>query len=95
MKLPASRDARRIQCVECGNFALSIARNLSVGLQFTRGTRIFVKTGCYVRHATSPGRSCVSDATVEQLRESFVRNPRKSRLRASREIGSHIELYLE
>ena len=33
----------------------------------------FVQTGCSVRHAKSPGRPCVSDATVEQLRESFVR----------------------
>ena len=47
----------------------------------------FVQTGCSVRHAKSPGRPCVSDATVEQLRESFVRSPRKSTRRASRETG--------
>ena len=47
----------------------------------------FVQTGCSVHHAKSPGRPCVSDATVEQLRESFVRSPRKSTRRASSEIG--------
>jgi len=47
----------------------------------------FVQTGCSVRHAKSPGRPCVSDATVEQLRESFVRRPRKSTRLASRETG--------
>ena len=57
-----------------GNFALSIARNL-------------VQTGCSVRHAKSPGRPCVSGVTVEQLRKSFVRSPRKSTRRASRETG--------
>ena len=31
----------------------------------------FVQTRCSVCHAKSPGRPCVSDATVEQLRESF------------------------
>jgi len=47
----------------------------------------FVQTGCSVHHAKSPGRLCVSDATVEQLRESFVRSPRHSTRRASRETG--------
>jgi hypothetical protein len=46
----------------------------------------FVETGCSVRHAKSPGRPCVSDATVEQL-ESFVRIPRKSTRYASRVTG--------
>jgi hypothetical protein len=46
-----------------------------------------VETGCSVRHAKSPGRPCVSDATVEQLRESLVRSPRKSMRRVSRETG--------
>jgi hypothetical protein len=44
-----------------------------------------------VRHVTPPGRPCVSDATVEQRRESFTRSPQKSTRRASRESGSHIE----
>jgi hypothetical protein len=34
--------------------------------------RKFVETGCSVRHAKSPDHPCVSDDTVEQLRESFV-----------------------
>jgi hypothetical protein len=54
----------------------------------------FVETGYSVRYAKSPGRPCVSDTTVEQLTESFVRSPRKSTRRSSREIGSHIEPYL-
>jgi hypothetical protein len=37
-------------------------------------------TGCSVRHAEPPGRPCLSGATVEQLRESFVRSPRDVRL---------------
>jgi hypothetical protein len=40
-----------------------------------------------VLHAKSPGRPCVSDATVEQLGESFVRSPRRSKRLASRETG--------
>jgi hypothetical protein len=32
-----------------------------------------------------------SDAKVEQLRDSFVRSPRKLKRRASRENGSHFE----
>ncbi|PNF27089.1 hypothetical protein B7P43_G08552 [Cryptotermes secundus] len=47
----------------------------------------FIQTGFSVRHAKSPGRPRVSDATVEQIRESFVRSPRKSTPRASRETG--------
>jgi transposase len=47
----------------------------------------FVETGCSVRLAKSPGRPCVSDATGEQLRESFVRSQRKSTRRASGETG--------
>jgi hypothetical protein len=38
----------------------------------------FVQTGCSVSHEKSPGRPCASDATVEQLRGSFIRSPRKS-----------------
>jgi hypothetical protein len=47
----------------------------------------FVETGCSVRHAKTLGRPCVSDATVEQFRESFVRSPRKSARRSSLETG--------
>ena len=47
----------------------------------------FVQTGCSVCHAKSPGQPCVSDATVEELRESFVRSPRKSTRLASQETG--------
>ncbi|PNF26049.1 hypothetical protein B7P43_G06405 [Cryptotermes secundus] len=38
----------------------------------------FVQTGCSVCHAKPLGRPRVSDATVEQIRESFVRSKRKS-----------------
>jgi hypothetical protein len=47
----------------------------------------FVEAGCFVRHAKVLGRPCVSHATVEQLRVSFVRNPRKPTRHASRKIG--------
>jgi hypothetical protein len=30
----------------------------------------FVETGCSVRHAKSPGRPCVSDAAVKQLKRA-------------------------
>jgi hypothetical protein len=48
----------------------------------------FVETGCSVHHARSPGCPCVSDATVKQLRESFVESPPKSPRRPSRELLS-------
>jgi hypothetical protein len=38
----------------------------------------FVEDRCSVRHTKSPGHQCVSDTTVEQLRESFVPNKQKS-----------------
>jgi hypothetical protein len=47
----------------------------------------FVETWCTVLHAKSPGRPCVSDAAVEQLRESVVRNPRQSTRRTSLVTG--------
>ncbi|PNF38889.1 hypothetical protein B7P43_G09910 [Cryptotermes secundus] len=47
----------------------------------------FVQTGCSVPHAKPPSRPRVSDAIVEQISESFVRSPRKSTRRASRETG--------
>jgi hypothetical protein len=31
----------------------------------------FVETGCSMSHAKSPGRPCVSDTTVEQLRRAL------------------------
>ena len=49
--------------------------------------KTFVETGCSVRHVKSPGRPRVSDAVVEQVRESFARSPTKSTRRASRETG--------
>jgi hypothetical protein len=57
-----------------GNSALNTAGTLP------SGTRILLR----------PGRPRVSDAAVEQLRESFVPSPRKSRRCASRETGSQI-----
>lgn len=47
----------------------------------------FVQSGCSVPHSKSPGRPSVSDAVVEQVRESFARSPKKSTRRASRETG--------
>lgn len=47
----------------------------------------FIETGCAVVHSKSPGRPGVSNAVVEQIRETFVRSPRKSTNRASRESG--------
>jgi hypothetical protein len=49
----------------------------------------FVETGCSVCHAKSPGHPCVSDTTVEQLRESFIQSSQKSIQRASQETSSH------
>jgi transposase len=47
----------------------------------------FVETGCSVLHAKSSGRPSVSKVTVEQIKESFDRSPRKSTRRVSRETG--------
>jgi hypothetical protein len=47
----------------------------------------FIATGCFVLHAKSTGRPCVSDTSVEQIWESFVWSPRKSTWRACRETG--------
>jgi hypothetical protein len=65
-----------------GNVALSIAS----GPTIYTWHKDFIGTERSVRHAMSPSRPFVSEATVEQLRESFVRSPRKSTRRASREI---------
>ncbi|PNF31024.1 hypothetical protein B7P43_G18027 [Cryptotermes secundus] len=47
----------------------------------------FVQTGCSACHAKPPGQPCVSDATVKQIRESFIRSAQKSRRRTSWETG--------
>ncbi|XP_046658923.1 uncharacterized protein LOC124353121 [Homalodisca vitripennis] len=47
----------------------------------------FVEIGCCVRHEESPGRPQVSDATVEHVRETFARSPKKSTRRAAVETG--------
>ncbi|KAG8317952.1 hypothetical protein J6590_013087 [Homalodisca vitripennis] len=47
----------------------------------------FVETGGCVRHEKSPGYPQVSDATVEQVRETFARSPTKSTRRAAVETG--------
>ena len=51
-----------------------------------RWYRQFKDTGCLCK-GKSTGRPHVSDATVERVRESFVRSPKKSTNRASRELG--------
>jgi len=51
----------------------------------TRWYRQFVETGCLCKDK-SPGRSCVTDDNTERVREAFLRSPRKSVARASREL---------
>ncbi|PNF28323.1 hypothetical protein B7P43_G03472, partial [Cryptotermes secundus] len=46
----------------------------------------FKDTGCLCKRS-STGRPNVPDETVERVRESFVRSPQKSTVRASRELG--------
>ncbi|XP_023712880.2 uncharacterized protein LOC111867343 [Cryptotermes secundus] len=70
-----------------GYFALSIARNLPVGLQFTPGTRILFRPDVLCAMTSHPVGHVFSEATVEQIRENFVRSPRKSTRCASRETG--------
>ncbi|KAJ4425647.1 hypothetical protein ANN_27843, partial [Periplaneta americana] len=55
--------------------------------------RTFVENSCSVRHGKSPVRPRISDAVAEQVRENFIRSPRKSTRDASREIGiTHVVL---
>ena len=51
----------------------------------TRWYRQFVQTG-YLRKDKSPGRPRVSEDNIERVREVFLRSPRKSVARASREL---------
>ena len=51
----------------------------------TRWYRQFVQTG-YLRKGKSPGRPRVSEDNIERVREVFLRSPRKSVARASREL---------
>ena len=51
----------------------------------TRWYRQFVETGCLCK-GKSPGRPRVSDGRIERVREAFLRSPRKSVARASREL---------
>ena len=51
----------------------------------TRWYRQFVETGCLC-NGKSPGRPRVSDGNTETLRGAFLRSPRKSVARASREL---------
>jgi len=50
-----------------------------------RWYRQFVETGCLCK-GKSPGRPSVSDDNIERVREAFLRSPRKSVARASREL---------
>ncbi|PNF35740.1 hypothetical protein B7P43_G15308, partial [Cryptotermes secundus] len=47
----------------------------------------FVQIRCSVCHIKPPGRPHVSDTTVEQIRESFVRSPQKSTRCESQKSG--------
>jgi len=51
----------------------------------TRWNRQFVETGCSCK-GKSPGRPRVFDDNIERVREAFLRSPRKSVARASREL---------
>ena len=51
----------------------------------SRWYRQFVETGCLCK-GKSPGRPRVSDDNIERVREAFLRSPRKSVARASREL---------
>lgn len=51
-----------------------------------RWYRQFEETGCLCK-GKSPGRPKVSEERVEQVREAFVRSPKKSVRRASRELA--------
>ena len=46
----------------------------------------FQVTGCLCKHK-GPGQPGVSSETVERVRETFLRSPKKSTVRASRELG--------
>ena len=51
----------------------------------TRWYRQFVETGCLCKDK-SPGRPRVSDDNIERVHDVFLRSPRKSVARASREL---------
>jgi len=51
----------------------------------TRWYLQFVEIGCLCK-SKSPGRPRVSDDNIERVREAFLRSPRKSVTRASREL---------
>ena len=51
----------------------------------TRWYRQFVETGCLCK-GKSPGRPRVSNDNIERASEAFLRSPRKSVVRASREL---------
>ena len=43
----------------------------------------FVETGCVSHKEPGQSRPCVADETIENVRQAFVRSPRKSKKRAS------------
>ena len=55
--------------------------------KITRWYRLFVETGCFCK-GESPGRPRVSDDNIERVRDAFMRSPRKSVTRASRELDT-------
>ncbi|PSN49072.1 hypothetical protein C0J52_16029 [Blattella germanica] len=57
-----------------------MVRILLAGQQFILGTKHFVRTGCSVSHSKRNDHSHMSEVVVEQVRDSFARKPRKSRL---------------
>ena len=46
----------------------------------------FQETGCVCKRK-STGRPCVTEEQVEQITQAFVRSPRNSTVRGSRELG--------
>jgi hypothetical protein len=72
--LEETKSATQVQRKFCTQYRMEPPSRPKIYLRH----KIFVESGCSVHHAKSPGRLCVSDPTVEQLKESFFRIPRKS-----------------
>jgi hypothetical protein len=70
------------------NVAWSITRILLWYRLFTCGTRIFCEAGCSVRHTKKTSRPFTGSETVERIRESVTRSPRKSTWRGWNMLGA-------
>ena len=74
---------------KCGKiqreFRIRFRKDAACRNNITRWYRQFVETGLLCK-GKSPGRPRVSDDNIERVREAFLRSPRKSVTRASREL---------